>query len=150
MYQVYGLGVRVALRARAQQGNWQPQFSRIVIRLSWTRGTEWSSANWGNGNATRGGLRNSTPRQLSKPVFSQLRWAWFLSVTCSNVLLWFICLLRWHERLMKLQSTEQEPGIYDKPHPYYARQDNILDLAWERISHEMKESGSCLSSFETI
>jgi hypothetical protein len=36
------------------QGNWQPQFLRIVISLSWTHVTEWSSANWGNGNATRG------------------------------------------------------------------------------------------------
>jgi hypothetical protein len=31
---------------------------------------------------------------------------------------------------------EQEPRIYD---PDYARQDKI-DLAWERISHETKES----------
>jgi hypothetical protein len=28
----------------------QLQFPRNVIRLSWTRGTKWSSANWGNGN----------------------------------------------------------------------------------------------------
>jgi hypothetical protein len=41
-----------------------------------------------------------------------------------------------------VQLIEQEPGIYD-------RQDKI-DLAWERISHETKESGSWLSSFETI
>jgi hypothetical protein len=48
-----------------------------------------------------------------------------------------------------VQSIEQEPGIYDKRHPDYARQDKI-DLAWERISHETKESGSWSSSFETI
>jgi hypothetical protein len=41
------------------------------------------------------------------------------------------------------QLTEQQPGIYDKPHPFYARRDKI-DLAWERISHEMKESGMCV------
>jgi hypothetical protein len=35
---------------------------------------------------------------------------------------------------------EQEPGIYDKSHPDYARRDKT-DMAWERISHEMKESG---------
>jgi hypothetical protein len=54
------------IRTRAQQGNWQPQFPRIIIRLSWTRGTELSSTNCGR-------MRNSIPRRLSKPVFSQLR-----------------------------------------------------------------------------
>jgi hypothetical protein len=48
-----------------------------------------------------------------------------------------------------VQLTEQEPGIYDKCYADYARQDR-KDLAWERISHETKESGSWLSSFETI
>jgi hypothetical protein len=43
-----------------------------------------------------------------------------------------------------VQLTEQEPG-----RPDYARKDNI-DSAWERISRETKESGSRLSSFETI
>jgi hypothetical protein len=37
----------------------------------------------------------------------------------------------------------------DKRHSDYARCDEI-DLAWERISHGTKESGSRLSSFETI
>jgi hypothetical protein len=46
-------------------------------------------------------------------------------------------------------AVEQKPGLYGKRHPDYARQAKI-DLAWERISHETKESGSCLSSFETI
>jgi hypothetical protein len=40
-----------------------------------------------------------------------------------------------------VQLTEQEPGIYDKRHSDYARWDKI-DLAWEIISHETKESGS--------
>jgi hypothetical protein len=48
-----------------------------------------------------------------------------------------------------VQLIEQEPGIYDKCHADYARQ-NKIDLAWERISHEIKESGSWLSSFEII
>jgi hypothetical protein len=48
-----------------------------------------------------------------------------------------------------VQLIEQESGIYDKRHSGYARQDKI-DLAWERISHETKESGSSLSSLETI
>jgi hypothetical protein len=48
-----------------------------------------------------------------------------------------------------VQLIEQEPGIYLKCHPDYARQDKI-HLAWERISHGVKESGSRLSSFETI
>jgi hypothetical protein len=36
-----------------------------------------------------------------------------------------------------VQLIEQEPGIYDKRHPEYARRDKV-DLAWEKISHEMK------------
>jgi hypothetical protein len=48
-----------------------------------------------------------------------------------------------------VQLIEQETGIYDKCHKEYTRQDKT-DLAWERISHEMKESGSWLRSFETI
>jgi hypothetical protein len=42
--------------------------------------------------------------------------------------------------LVFVQLIEQEPGIYDKYHPNYARRDKT-DLAWERISYEMKESG---------
>jgi hypothetical protein len=38
-----------------------------------------------------------------------------------------------------MQLIEQEPGIYDKRQSDYARQDKT-DLAWERISHETKES----------
>jgi hypothetical protein len=48
-----------------------------------------------------------------------------------------------------VQLIQQESGIYDKCHPDYARRDKI-DFAWERISHEMKESGFWLSSFETV
>jgi hypothetical protein len=48
-----------------------------------------------------------------------------------------------------VQLIGQEPGICDKCHPDYARR-NKIDLAWERISHEVKESGSWSSSFETI
>jgi hypothetical protein len=47
-----------------------------------------------------------------------------------------------------VQLTEQKPGICDKCHADYARQEET-DLAWERISHEM-ESGSQLGSFEAI
>jgi hypothetical protein len=39
-----------------------------------------------------------------------------------------------------VQLIEQDPGIYDKRHPDYGRRDKT-DLAWEKISHEMKESG---------
>jgi hypothetical protein len=39
--------------------------------------------------------------------------------------------------------------MYDKNHPDCARQDKI-DLAWERISHEIKKSGNRVSSLETI
>jgi hypothetical protein len=47
-----------------------------------------------------------------------------------------------------VQLTEQEPRIWEKRHPDYARQGKI-DLACENISHET-ESGSRLSSFGTI
>jgi hypothetical protein len=46
-----------------------------------------------------------------------------------------------------VQLIEQEPGIYVECHADYALQDKIF-LAWERSSHEMKESGSWLSSLE--
>jgi hypothetical protein len=48
-----------------------------------------------------------------------------------------------------VQLIEQEPGTCDECHAEYARQGKI-DLAWGRISHEMKESESWLMSFETI
>jgi hypothetical protein len=48
-----------------------------------------------------------------------------------------------------VQLIEKELGIYDKRYPDSARKDKI-DLAWERISDETKESGCRLSSFETI
>jgi hypothetical protein len=48
-----------------------------------------------------------------------------------------------------VQLLEENPGIDDKHRPDYARRDKI-QLAWERISHETKESGSRLSSFERI
>jgi inosine/xanthosine triphosphate pyrophosphatase family protein len=48
-----------------------------------------------------------------------------------------------------VQLIEQQPGIYDKRHADYARRDKT-DLAWERISHETKESGFRLCSFETV
>jgi hypothetical protein len=50
---------------------------------------------------------------------------------------------------VSVQLIEQECGIYDKCRADYARRDKI-DLAWERISYEMKKFGSCLSYFETI
>jgi hypothetical protein len=42
-----------------------------------------------------------------------------------------------------VQLIEQQPGIYDNCHPDYGRQDKT-DLAWERISHEMKGSSMCV------
>jgi hypothetical protein len=48
-----------------------------------------------------------------------------------------------------VQLTEQEPDIYEKRHSDYDRQDKI-DLTWEGISHETKESGFRLNYFKTI
>jgi hypothetical protein len=45
-----------------------------------------------------------------------------------------------------VQLIEQEPSICDKRHPDYARRDKI-NLAWERISHDMKESGMCVNVY---
>jgi hypothetical protein len=47
---------------------------------------------------------------------------------------------------VSVQLIEQEPGIYNKHHADYARRDK-LDLVWDRIFHETKESGSWLSYF---
>jgi hypothetical protein len=71
--------------ARAHQGNWQPHRNcnfRELLSAS-VELVELNAAYWGNGNATRARLRNSTSRQRSKPVFSQLLAAWFPSVSCS-------------------------------------------------------------------
>jgi hypothetical protein len=40
---------------------------------------------------------------------------------------------------VSVQLTEQEHGVYDRCHADCARQDKI-DLACERIPHEMKKS----------
>jgi hypothetical protein len=45
-----------------------------------------------------------------------------------------------------VQLIEQEPGIYDKRHPEYARRDKV-DLASGKISREMKESGMCIRKY---
>jgi hypothetical protein len=42
-----------------------------------------------------------------------------------------------------VQLIQQEPGLYHKRHPDCARRDKI-DLASERVSNEMKESGKCV------
>jgi hypothetical protein len=39
-----------------------------------------------------------------------------------------------------VKLIEQEHGIYDKCHQDYTRRDKT-DLAWERITREMKKSG---------
>jgi hypothetical protein len=47
----------IPLRTSAPQRNWQPQRNRDFLELlsdSWIHVSEWSNANWGNGNATRG------------------------------------------------------------------------------------------------
>jgi hypothetical protein len=42
-----------------------------------------------------------------------------------------------------VQLIEQVPSIYDKSHPDHTRWDTV-NLAWEKISREMKESGMCV------
>jgi hypothetical protein len=63
------------LRARAYHKNCQLQFPRIIITLSWTHGTGQECKPRKlqcDCNETCGRLRNSTLRQPSMPVFSQL------------------------------------------------------------------------------
>jgi hypothetical protein len=40
---------------------------------------------------------------------------------------------------VSVQFIDQQPGLYDKRHLDYARR-NKINLAWEGISHETKES----------
>jgi hypothetical protein len=42
-----------------------------------------------------------------------------------------------------VQLIEQEPGIYDRCHPDYSRQQEV-DSSWVRILHGMKESDVCV------
>jgi hypothetical protein len=82
------------------------------------------------------------------PVFSQLR----CRVVSVSVIHLFPKMTRKTDEdanFVFVKLIEQQPGIHDKCHKDYASQDKI-DLAWERISHEAKESGSWLSTFETI
>jgi hypothetical protein len=65
-------------------------------------------------------------------------------VTCFYVIHLFLLMARKVDEaanFLPVQLTEQEPGIYDKCDADFGRQDKI-DLAWDRISHEIKESGS--------
>jgi hypothetical protein len=49
---------------------------------------------------------------------------------------------------ISVQLIEQEPGIHDKCHVDYARQ-NKMHLTWEIISHEIKETGFWLNHGRT-
>jgi hypothetical protein len=121
--------------------------------------TEFNTWNWLEKRKLRKRQRDSRktekPNSRATEQASLLTVALPLSFLVSTVLTCsVICFFWWDERLMKLlfffvHLTEQEPGIYDKCHADYVRQDKI-DLALEKISHQMKESASWLSSFETI
>jgi hypothetical protein len=93
--------------------------------------------------------------QLGKPVFSQLvcivvsLFQLFKRASGIHLLLYMARKVDEDANFVFVQLIEQEPGIHDKRHPDYARRDK-MDLACEGISHEMKESGFWLSSFETI
>jgi hypothetical protein len=106
----------VTIRARAHQGNWQPQFPRTFISLSWTHCTEWSRANW-NGNTTHG--------NTEKLNFQATEHASFLTITLPRDFLMSAVLLRasvfrlflWMARRLGeaansvfVHSIEQDPG----------------------------------------
>jgi hypothetical protein len=63
-----------------------------------------------------------------------------LSVTCNYISELIILII------LKSSARQRRGYIYDKRQSDYAKQDKT-DLAWERISHEMKESGSRLKLF---
>jgi len=39
-----------------------------------------------------------------------------------------------------VQLNDQVPGLYEKSHPDHTQRDKV-DLAWERISHDIREHG---------
>jgi hypothetical protein len=91
-------------------------------------------------------LRNSASRQWSMPIFSQFRCRVVsecqLFYNAPSVIHLFLKIARKVDEASNfdfVQLIETEPGMYDKRHLDYARQDKI-DLACERISHETKES----------
>jgi hypothetical protein len=65
-----------------------------------------------------------------------------------HLLLWIARNVDETANFVFVQLIEQD-FVYCECHAYYVRRDKI-DLAWEAIYQEMKESGSRLSSFETI
>jgi hypothetical protein len=97
----------------AHQGNWNRDATAISENcyqpdMSWAQVSECSSANWGNGNATRG--------ETDIPNFQTTEHASLLTIVLDwiavaipryqlfcNALQWFICLLRWQEKLTKLK-----------------------------------------------
>jgi hypothetical protein len=130
----------------------QLQFPITVISLSWTHVTERSSENWGNSNATHGKTEklNFQAMEHASLLTIALLWGFLVSAVIQHALVIHLFLMMAQKfdkaaNFVFVKSNEQEPGIYDKHHPDYARQDKT-DLAWGRISHETKR----LSSFKTI
>jgi hypothetical protein len=76
--ETYGSGREWTLSLKAPSGSLgegTPKKLATAISEYWyqtelNKWNEWTSTNWGNDNATRERLRNSTSRQLSKSVFS--------------------------------------------------------------------------------
>jgi hypothetical protein len=93
------------VRPGAHWGNWQPQRNRDFRQLlkSWKHVSEWGSANWGNGNATRGETEKLNFQATVHDSLLTIELpSGFLEISCSVALQWFICLLRWHGKLTKL------------------------------------------------
>jgi uncharacterized protein YcgI (DUF1989 family) len=113
---------------RAHQGNWQPQFLRIVIRLELNT--------WNLMEQCKLRKRQHNSRKTEKLNSQATEQASLLTVVlpCSFLVS--------AVNFVFIQLTEQEPGVYDKCHTDYARQDKT-DLAWKIIFYEIKESGSC-------
>jgi hypothetical protein len=109
----------MTLRARALRGNWQPQFPRIVISLSWRHVTERSSANWGN--------------SLAKRLLSCLSCSHYRSPQSSSPIPTFLC-----SQWSCIVSVHEQFRFY--------KMEFILLLYWRTYSHIIKFCTTCTNS----
>jgi hypothetical protein len=129
---------------RAHQGNWQPQRNRNFRELLWDwvehAQIEETASQIAEDSATEQASLLTVALPRSVPVSA------VLTNSCDSRAS-LDCMTVEAANFVFVQLIEQKPGIYDKCHADYARRNKIY-LAWEKISHEMKQSGSWWSSFE--
>jgi hypothetical protein len=92
-----------------------------------------------NCNAVQGRLSNSTPRKLNNTIFSRA----VVHGGCINQMAQKV---NEATNLAFVQLIDQGPSLYEKSLSDYTRRDKV-DLAWERISQDIRESGIFLLKF---